>query len=722
MGGGWGESEYVHTPPVLRENYLKSSQYHVAVDIGGTFTDVVVMDTAGGNLWTAKTPSTPADLADGFMTGVRQGLAQASAPPAEVLRVFHGTTIATNAVIERRPATIGLLTTRGFKYVLEIGRHDIPRGNNIYGWIKPERPVPPNRIFEVSERVDRNGDLLTPLDEDECRAAARELRDLGVEAVAVCFLYSYANDSHERRAAEILREELNGVPVSLSSEVLPLFREFERTIATTLNAYVMPRVGRYLTSLESAAQRDGMRAPLFIMKSNGGITSADVAARQAIHTVLSGPVAGVMGANQVSAAAGFPSFISVDVGGTSADICLVRDGQPDMTVERSIGGLPLQLPMLDIATIGAGGGSLARPSATGGLAVGPDSAGADPGPACYTQGGTEPTVTDARLVLGHLPPYLLGGEMQLDVKSARRAIRHRVAEPLGLDVEDAASGIVEIADNNMAGAMRTVSVGRGLDPKDFALVAFGGAGPLHACALASLLGMETIIVPPTPGVLSTYGLLFTDLRNDYVQTVVHSGRRAVADLAGIFERLEREAAGWLGREGVPESAREITRSADLRYEHQGWEITVDVPSGAVTKSTVEDMESNFHELHQRLYTYNLPHQTVELVNLRVTALGRLPHVTERGPSVDPQIETGTAPCPAEALQPRGTRPALASRSTGWLQTAIYNRDALQPGMEIKGPGIIEQRDTTTLLAPDFTARIDPQHNLIIRRTESPATP
>lgn len=641
------------------------------------------------------------------MTGVRHGLTRASAEPGGVVRLFHGATIATNAVIERRPVSIGLLTTRGFKYVLEIGRHDIPRGNNIYAWIKPERPAPPNRIFEISERLDRSGDVLTPLSEDECRAAARSLRDMQVEAVAICFLYSYANGTHERRAAEILREELDGIPISLSSEVLPQFREFERTVATTLNAYMMPRVSRYLAGLESAAERDGISAPLFIMKSNGGVTSADLAARQAIHTVLSGPVAGVMGATRVSGQAGYPSFISVDVGGTSADICLVRDGRPDVTVERSIGGLPLQLPMLDIATIGAGGGSIARVSATGGLAVGPESAGADPGPACYGQGGVEPTVTDARLVLGHLPPFLLDGEMSIDSERAQTAIRDRVAQPLGLTVEDAAAGIVEVADNNMAGAMRTVSVGRGLDPKDFALVAFGGAGPLHACSLASLLGMDTIIVPPTPGVLSTYGLLFTDLRNDYVQTYVHSAELSVRDIAAVYDRLERQAAQWLTRESVPQSSQQITRSADLRYQHQGWEITVDVPDGEVTRQTLGDMETNFHELHKRLYTYNLPHQTVELVNLRVTALGSLPR-----PPSDPAAERAVA-----APTPMSTRRVRLSRSQGFVETPVYARQQLVPGAEIDGPAVIEQSDTTTLLAPGYRSQTDAYGNLVIRRSD-----
>ena len=681
-------------------------QYHVAVDIGGTFTDVVIQDTDAGELWTAKTPTTPADFAEGFMTGVRLGLSLADAAAGEVLRLFHGATIATNAVIERRPATVGLLTTRGFKYLLEIGRHDIPRGNNIYAWMKPERPVPPNRIFEVTERLDRSGGVLSPLSEEDCRAAAQVLREMQVEAVAVCFLYSYANDAHERRAAEILREELDGIPISLSSEVLPQFREFERTIATTLNAYVMPQVSRYLTGLESAAHRDGMSAPLFIMKSNGGVTSADLAARQAIHTVLSGPVAGVMGATRVSGDAGHPSFISVDVGGTSADICLVRDGRPDVTVERSIGGLPLQLPMLDIETIGAGGGSIARVSATGGLAVGPESAGADPGPACYGQGGTEPTVTDARMVLGHLPNYLLGGEMHIDPQQARDAIQRRVAEPLGLSVEDAASGIVEVADNNMAGAMRTVSVGRGLDPKDFALVAFGGAGPLHACSLASLLGMDTIVVPPTPGVLSTYGLLFTDLRNDYVQTYLQSGEPSVADVSSAYARLEGQAAEWLGREGVPSSSQRITRSADLRYQHQGWEITVDVPDGEVSRQTLADMVTNFHQLHERLYTYNLPHQTVELVNVRVTALGSLPRPTSD--PVKALSESGP--------EPISKREARLSRREGYVDVPVYQRDQLAPGVRIEGPAVVEQRDTTTLLAAGYASTTDGYGNLIIRPT------
>ena len=682
------------------------TSYHIAVDIGGTFTDVVVQDIDSGELWTVKTPSTPDDLASGFMLGAQNALAQAEAEASSVRRIFHGTTIATNAVIEHTAANIGLVTTEGFKYVLEIGRHDIPRRQNIYAWVKPPLPTPPNRIFEIAERLDRTGEVVTELDQGQCRDVASRLKALGVEAVAICFLYSYANPEHEQRATEIIRDVMPDVQIALSSEVLPQFREYERTVATVLNAYVMPRVGRYLAGLEAAAVDNGLNAPLFIMKSNGGVTSADKAARQAIHTVLSGPVAGVMGALQVANAAETPSFISVDVGGTSADICLVRDGEPEMTVERQIGGLPLQLPMLDIVTIGAGGGSIARPLAAGGLSVGPESAGASPGPACYPNGGSQPTVTDARLVLGHLPPHLLGGQMALDVDAAKEAIRRQIGEPLGLDVDQTAAGIVEIADNNMAGAMRAVSIGRGLDPKDFALVAFGGAGPMHACALASLLGIPRVIVPPTPGVLSTYGLLFTDLRSDYVQTFVHSGSSPSAnEVSEAYSRMERQAREWLDGEGVSRQAGRVSRSADLRYQHQGWEITVDIPDGPVTDVTLAAMIDNFHELHERLYTFNLPQANVDLVNLRVSATGAIPrHEMSRLPDGSDSSTSPTA-----------TRAVMFSRADGYVDTAIYDREMLGVGATVHGPAVIEQSDTTTLLAPAFDARVDSYGNLVVER-------
>src|SRR6185503_6944535 len=406
-------------------------------------------------------------------------------------------------------------------------RHDIPRHGNLYGWSKPTRPITPERVFEVAERLDADGSVLAPLDEPAARALARQLAQLGVPAVAVVFLHSYANPVHEQRMLAILREEYPGAFVSLSSEVLPQFREFERTMATALNAAVMPPVSRYVGVLRGALDAMGVKAPLLIMKSDGGVTSAPTCVRQPVQTVLSGPAAGVIGAVSIARAAGFADVISIDVGGTSADICLVRDGRPEVTKDGMIGPFPLKLPILDIHTIGAGGGSIAAVSGAGRLSVGPRSAGAEPGPVCYGRGGTAPTVTDAHLVLGRIPPALLGGEIPLDMGAARAAIDERIGRPLRLPVEEAAAGIVEIIDNSMARAIRTVSVGRGHDPRRFALVAFGGAGPLHACRLAELLDIPAVIIPPRPGVLSTWGLLDTDIRATFVRTVGAAGRHAV---------------------------------------------------------------------------------------------------------------------------------------------------------------------------------------------------
>ena len=442
----------------------------LAIDVGGTFTDVTFADAVSGESWVAKTPSTPGDLSAGFIAAIRKILAIAGRTPADVIRVLHGTTTATNAILEGKTPPTALVTTAGFKYVLEIGRHDIPRHGNLYGWSKPARPISPDRVFEVTERLDQEGRVLTSLDEAGARAVARQLAQLGVPAVAVVFLHAYANPAHEQRMQAILREEYPGALVSLSSEVLPQFREFERTMAAALNAAVMPPVSRYMGVLRQALDREGVSAPLLIMKSDGGVTSAATCVRQPVQTVLSGPAAGVVGALSIARTAGIDDIISIDVGGTSADICLVRGGRPEITKDGAIGPWPLKLPMIDIHTIGAGGGSIALASGAGRLTVGPQSAGAAPGPVCYGRGGTEPTVTDAHLVLARIQPALLGGELPLDVTAARAAVEQRIAKPLGLTVEEAAAGIVEIIDNSMARAIRLVSVGRGHDPRRFTLV------------------------------------------------------------------------------------------------------------------------------------------------------------------------------------------------------------------------------------------------------------
>jgi len=674
--------------------------YTVALDVGGTFTDVSLVDEATGRLWITKTPTTPADPSEGFIAGVDKALRLAGTPPSALRHVLHGTTTATNAILEGKGVATGLLTTTGFRYVLEIGRHDIPRRANMFAWVKPARPVPPELIFEIGGRVTVDGEELEPLAEDEVRAAARRLREAGVASVAVVFLHGYANAAHERRARELVLEEHPACVVSLSSEVLPVFREFERSMGTVLNAYVQPIVGRYVGRLTARLRERDVAAPLSIMKSNGGVVGADVVRTQAIHTALSGPAAGVIGVRRVGEAGGFHDLISVDVGGTSADVCLIRGGEAEITTEGWVGAWPLRLPMIDIHTIGAGGGSIARVAEDGTLTVGPESAGAVPGPVCYGAGGEEPTVTDAHLALGRIPPHLLGGEIALDADRARAAILERVARPLGLGLEAAAQGILDIVNNNMVGAIRLVSVERGYDPRDFALVPFGGAGPLHGPDLAALLAMRTVVVPRHPGVLSTFGLLGTEVRNDYARTSLQKPPDYdLAAVGAVYAALEREADAWLAAEGVGAADRRLTRLADLRYKHQGFEITVPWPERDLS---IEAAIARFHARHRRLYTYALTDAPVEIVTLRVAATGR--------------VRRFTIPTLGRRQPPKGRPPRrrVFFAGAGWRECPCVDRETLGAGAVVAGPAVVEQLDSTTVIPPGQRATVDRVGNLVVR--------
>ncbi|HXJ80362.1 MAG TPA: hydantoinase/oxoprolinase family protein [Candidatus Methylomirabilis sp.] len=685
----------------------RAARYAIALDVGGTFTDVALIDQASGQLWIAKTPTTPHDPAEGFLAGLAQALEQAGGSPLQLTHVLHGTTTATNAILEGKGVTTALLTTAGFRYVLEIGRHDIPRRANMFAWVKPRRPVPPELIFEIRGRVSVDGEELEPLDEDAVRRAGRQLREAGVPSVAVCFLHSYAQPAHERSAQLLLKAEHPECAVSLSSEVLPVFREYERTMATVLNAYVQPLVGRYVGHLESRLRQRGVTAPLRIMKSNGGVIAAEAVRQQAIHTALSGPAAGVIGARLVGAAAGFSDLISVDVGGTSADVCLVRGGDAEVTVEGQVGAWPLHVPMIDVHTIGAGGGSIARVTEDGSLVVGPESAGAVPGPACYGAGGQEPTVTDAHLVLGRIPARLAGGAIALDVERARRAIDDAVARPLGLTLEAAASGILDIVNNNMVGAIRLVSVERGHDPRELCLVPFGGAGPLHGTELAALLGMRTVVVPPAPGVLSTFGLLGAEVRNDYARThLLKPPEYDLAAVAHVYAELERQARAWLDAEGVTPTLRRLRRLADLRYRHQGFEITVPWEDHGFS---VDALIRRFHDRHRQLYTYALPDAPVEIVTLRVAAAGRVRRFS----------------LPALGRRRRESRPRAGRRrmyvsGRGWIECPIVDRASLGSGATLAGPVVVEQLDSTTVVLPAQRARVDRFGNLIVTLREGHA--
>lgn len=680
-------------------------RYSVGIDIGGTFTDVVMADRETGLLWTAKTPSTPADASLGFFNGIAKMLAATGVAARDIARVLHGSTVATNAVLEGKGARTGMITTAGFKYVLEIARHEVPRKENLFGWVKPPRPIRPYFIMEVPERVLLDGSIEKPLDEAACRAAVRRLKQLQVEAVAVVFLHAYANPAHEQRAAQIVAEEYPEVDVSISSTVLPVFREYERAMATALNAYVQKLVGSYVGRLEKGLREREIAAPLLIMSSNGGVYGPFKAQQRPIGMALSGPAAGVIGAGFVASSAGFANAITIDIGGTSADVSVIRNGQAQVTSEGEIGPFPLSLPIIDIHTLGAGGGSLAQVTTAGALLVGPESAGADPGPACYGRGGERPTVTDANLVLGRIPDRLLGGEMPVDPRLAEAAIRRHVAEPLGLSTAGAAEGIIRIVNANMTGALKVVSVEKGYDPKDFMLVAFGGAGPLHAADLAEALGCGSVMIPRYPGLLCALGLLATDVQYDYARTAVQ--RAPDYDLAGmeaVWQELAAQAHADLEREGIAADRRRLVRQADLRYAKQGFELTLDVPADSIDAPAANRMVEAFHATHERLYTFADRASPVEIVTLRIRAIGLVDKITLA------EIETA-----------RGTTPQVQEKRTVYIagrrhgDVPVFRREGLKAGHRVVGPAIVDQLDTTTLIPPVYGAEVDRFGNLVLRR-------
>ncbi len=679
------------------------SGFSVAVDIGGTFTDITLQDPATGRAWRAKTPSTPADPSQAFLIGVRLALAAAGVSEGAIGRVLHGTTVATNLILEGKGARTALITTQGFRHVLDIGRQDIPRRANLYAWIKPRRPVPPSRVLEVIERVGPGGTVLTPLDEGSVAEAAEACRVLGVQSVAICLLHSFAYPGHERRVAEMLRAALPGVAVTASVDVLPVAREYERSLVTILNASVMPAISTYVGRLAERLEEAGITAPLLLMQSNGGVAGAAAIRRAPAVTALSGPAAGVVGAREVALAAGIANIITVDIGGTSADICLIKDGRIGLTSQGKVGDWPLCLPMVDMVTVGAGGGSIARVGTNGevggALTVGPASAGADPGPACYGLGGTAATVTDAHIVLGHLPPELLGGRMRLDPAAAAAAVQAQVAGPLGLELHAAARGILAIADSNMVGAIRVVSVERGHDPRDFALVPFGGAGPLHGCALADLLGIAIVLVPPAPGVLCAEGLLAADLRAEFQRALPGAGAPDAARANAILGELRAEAATWFDEERVADADRSCAAIALMRYEGQGGELAVAWTGDA------EAAVAAFNAAHQGLYGFVLV-APVELVTLRVEATGRLP-----APVLAPLAATGAgAGAGAGAGGSRAVHFAGGTRDA-----AVLDRAGLPVGARIPGPAILTQLDATTLVAPGWIAEVHASGALILRR-------
>ncbi|MGD8759085.1 MAG: hydantoinase/oxoprolinase family protein, partial [Anaerolineales bacterium] len=602
----------------------------IGIDVGGTFTDIVLIDDQQQKIHYTKTLTTPADLAQGVMTGVEKILDLSAASMDQVDYIVHGTTIGTNALIERKGALVGLITTSGFRDVLEIGRIERPDGGLYDMSVDLPAPLVPRYLrLEVDERIGADGTVVTALDEESVHRAAEAFREYGVECIAVSLLFSFRNPTHERRVAELCAERLPGVPVTISSEVAPEFREFERTSTTVINAYLLPITGDYIDSLVARLNERYGHIGLRIMQASGGAMTAEVAKSHAVHMVNSGPAGGALATALFGSIAGEDKVIGVDMGGTSFDISLIVGGLPRTKPEGEFEGFPVKIPLMDVEGIGAGGGSIAWVDAGGALNVGPQSAGADPGPACYQQQGELPTVTDANLVLGRLnPDYFLGGEMPLDPDLARRAIEIHAARPMALSVEEAAAGIIRVVNANMVRGISVNSTQKGYDVREFSLLAFGGAGPLHAVELADDMGMDRVIIPPFCSVFSAFGAVASDVRHDYVQTVALSQEQAsAAKLQKAFSALEKQARDLLKEENVAQSSIAISRAADLRYEGQSYELTIPIASqGKLAKADVAGMIGDFHNQHQHLYEYSDPDERVEFINVRLTAIGEVPQV------------------------------------------------------------------------------------------------
>jgi N-methylhydantoinase A len=682
-----------------------AARYRIGIDTGGTFTDIVSVDTVSGTTHVTKVASTPANPAIGLVRGVNEILTAAGATSDDVAGLAHGTTVATNALLQGEINSLGLIVNSGFRHILEIARQSVPEGyGNSYFWVKPDRIVPLQFVREVAGRLDFRGHELRPLDEATVREAARYFRAQGIRAVGICLLHSYANDAHERRAAEIVTQEYPDATLSLSCVVLPEYREYERAVTTLVDAFVKPHMERYLKRVRQELGVGLQDKPFLVMQSSGGVASADQVVRKPITTALSGPAAGVLGSAVVAEIAGFPDLVTLDAGGTSTDLCLIEGGKPHVTNGGSVGPFPVRIPMIDIETIGTGGGSIAWISREGHLKVGPRSAGAEPGPMCYPNGGVEPTITDANLVLGRIPPSLIGGGIALNVERARGGIAALSAKlPGHMSVEQLASGIIEIANWNQANAIRQMTIQRGIDPREFALLSFGGAGPAQSAHVMDLLGMKACIVPPNPGNLSAFGLLAVDWRTDHIVTkVMHEDAIDLNDVAARYAALEREATATLQRDGIEASRIRLVREADIRYAGQSMEVRVTAPGGAVDKAFLSGLIGAFNAAHLKTFGYDYAgRQKIELVNLCVSGFG----VIER-PGMPKLARRAGKPVPKSSR--------AVYFGTRFQDTPVYDRTLLPSGGRVDGPAVVEEFGSTTVVFPGQYVEVDPHGILVIR--------
>ena len=674
----------------------------LGIDVGGTFTDLLLFNEASREMQLLKTPSTPDDQSVGILTGVQKIIAQSGIPAGDIQALLHGTTVSTNIVLEEKGARVGLLVTENFEQILHMARSQTP--GPLAGWIIMEKPDPLADLEltrGIVERIDSRGEIVTPLDEAAAHGTIRELVELGVESLTISLLHSYANPTHERRLRALVEEISPELPVSLSSEILPEFREYERTLVTVMNAYVGPSMRRYLGNLEDKLKGVQFAPHVHIVRSDGGLMSVRRASESPVHTMMSGPAGGVSGAAFLAELAGHPNAIGFDMGGTSTDVSVIQDGRPNISRQTSLGYYPIKVPSVEVHSVGAGGGSIAHVPMTGALRVGPESAGAVPGPASYGRGGDRPTVTDANVVLGRLPPNLLGGEMMLDVGAAESAVA-RIGGALGLDVNAAAQGILDIVNENMFGALRLVTVQKGLDPRDFALVAFGGAGPLHGNAIAMLAGCYPVIVPPTPGVLSALGFLYSDVKNEFAQTYIRNiDDVRSGEVREVLTRLGREARDWLREEGIAEPSQQLRYEADVRYFRQGYEFSLEVDPETVGEGGMQDLAGRFGVAHERLYGFKLD-APVELVNLRAVGTGDVIKVEF------PRFEKEGADARDAIVGQHRT-----SFDGGFVAADVYDRSRLRAGNRLPGPAIVTQKDSTTVVHPGHVGEVDGYLNILI---------
>ena len=676
--------------------------YRLGVDVGGTFTDLLLMDESSGNTFQAKVHSTPGDSSVGVFQGIERVCSSAGVSPRQISQIMHGTTVGTNAVLQGQGAKLGLVTTKGYRQVLQIERAFVPGGLAAFiVWNMPDPIVDLELTVEADERMSVRGEVVHPLDENGVRKELNYLKGRGIEALTVSLINSYANGSHERRIREIANEIMPGIPVSISSEILPEMYEFERTLTTAANAYVAPIVANYLGKMQKELGTRGINANLHILRSDGGLASVDMAQNAPVNVLMSGPAGGVAGALWIAQQAGFKNLITFDMGGTSTDVALIENGVPLVRRETRVGDVTIRASSLDVRSVGAGGGSIAHvPELTKALRVGPQSAGADPGPAAYGKGGESPTVTDANLVLSRLPT-VLADQTQLDRSLAEKAVK-TIGDALGLDLKQGAAGIIDIVNENMYGAIRLVSVEQGYDPRDFALIAFGGAGPLHANAIGKLTQAWPVIIPPSPGVLCAYGDATTRLRNEASQTMIRRfSETSKEEIGNIFSELGERAALALDAEDVPRSDQTTDYQVDCRYRGQGFVLTTNITTDELRGGGMDLLARKFADLHTQMFTF-APEVEPEVVNVRAISQGK------------------ATLAKARAINQDGANPSKAKIDTTIMyvdgadrEAVIYDRAKLLAGNRIKGPAMITEMDSTTLILPDHVGEVDNLGNILI---------